>query len=233
VVTIHGRRIGVTVAVAAVVLVVATAASWGGIFGSHASAASLTKPSEHDITLAFAGDSTTAKPNSWLHQLHDKRIHVVGGYAHSGYTSEQVLRNIRHTRADVLVVMVGINDFHFADTDHVATAVADVNAIVAKVGALRAIISAVAPSDITRWHRDGADSQKLQTELNKALQRDAHKHHWTWTDPWASIRVKATGAYANGMTIDGIHPVTAGYVIAEKSLDTTIRRVAKNLPASR
>jgi lysophospholipase L1-like esterase len=217
-----------------VLLLGASTVDWGGDSAATASAGPHTRVAPHTITLAYAGDSTTAQPDSWLEQLDDSRIVTVGGYAHSGYTSEQVLQHIHRVDADVLVVMVGINDFRFAASDNVDTVVADVNLIVRKVHARRQVISAVAPSNITSSPNDGADAQKLQTALNRALEKDAAHHHWTWIDPYSRIRDQATGGYVNqAATLDGIHPSSLGYAIVSAELDATITNVARSLPASR
>jgi lysophospholipase L1-like esterase len=180
------------------------------------------------ISLAYAGDSTTAQPDSWIFQLTDPRITAVGGFAHDGYTSQQVLSNITSVKADVLVVMLGINDLHFVQTENIQGIVANVNRIVAKVGALRVIVSAVAPSDVTYWATNATDSRSAQSKLNIALKRDSVAHQWMFVDPYSQIRL-SDGGYRNGYTADNIHPTAAGSAIVATAMTRFI--VAAALPA--
>jgi len=177
------------------------------------------------VTLAFAGDSTTAKPLSWLHQLNTSVIDPVGGFAHSGWTSGQVLAKLSRVKADVLVVMLGINDLHYSATDHIGDVIANVNRIVARVSAQKVILSAVAPSNVTHWWRDGSDSRAAQAALNVALRADAIDHGWDYTDPWARIRAK-DGRYLPGYSLDHIHPTPAGSAIVARSLTESILAIA-------
>jgi lysophospholipase L1-like esterase len=186
-------------------------------------------PSEtHAISFAFAGDSTTAQPDSWIHQLTDPRITAVGGFARDGFTSQQVLSNITPVKADVLVVMLGINDLHFVQTENIENIVANVNRIVARVGVSRVIVSAVAPSDVTYWAPNAADSRSAQGRLNIALKRDSLAHEWTFVDPYSKIRT-SDGGYRAGFTIDNIHPTVAGYAIVASAMTRSIR--AQAVPA--
>ena len=177
------------------------------------------------VTLAFAGDSTTAKPLSWLHQLNTSVIDPVGGFAHSGWTSGQVLAKLSRVKADVLVVMLGINDLHYSATDHIGDVIANVNRIVARVSAQKVILSAVAPSNVTHWWRDGSDSRAAQAALNVALRADAIDHGWDYTDPWARLRAK-DGSYLPGYSLDNIHPTPAGSALVARSLTESILAIA-------
>jgi lysophospholipase L1-like esterase len=180
------------------------------------------------ISLAYAGDSTTAQPDSWLFQLTDPRITTVGGFAHNGFTSQQVLSNIAPVKADVLVVMLGINDLHFVQTENIQGIVANVNRIVARVGASRVIVSAVAPSDITYWATNATNSRSAQSTLNIALKRDSVAHQWMFVDPYSQIRL-SDGGYRTGYTADNIHPTAAGSAIVASAMSRFI--VAAALPA--
>ena len=172
------------------------------------------------ITFAYAGDSITARPDSWLHALEpDTRFHAVGGYAHSGYRADQVLAEIGPVHdADVLVVELGTNDVNQAVPT--ATTIANVDAVVRRVGAEHVLVVAGPPSDWTtsRW---GADRRTGQVVLSRALERDAAEHGWSYTDPFAAFR-QPDGAWVSGTSPDGIHGTAATNVGVARAMATAI-----------
>ncbi|WP_146240218.1 SGNH/GDSL hydrolase family protein [Curtobacterium sp. MCSS17_008] len=177
------------------------------------------------VPFAYAGDSITARPDSWLHQLAtDDRLRAVGGYAHSGYRADQVLAEIGPVpQARVLVVEVGTNDVNQA----VATerTIADVDAIVRRVGAERVLVVAGPPSDRT-WSRWGADRRSGQLVLTDALHAVADEHGWAFVDPFRSIRA-ADGAYVPGTSRDGIHPTAEANGAVATAMADAIERTAR------
>ncbi len=176
------------------------------------------------VPFAYAGDSITARPDSWLHQLEgDDRLHAVGGYAHSGYRSDQVLAEIGPVpAARVLVVEVGTNDVNQAVPTE--RTIRDVDAIVRKVGAERVLVVAGPPSDWT-WSRWGADRRTGQIVLTDALHADAEAHGWAFVDPFTAIRA-ADGAYVAGTSPDGIHPTAAANRGVAQAMAAAIERTA-------
>jgi lysophospholipase L1-like esterase len=175
------------------------------------------------ITLSYAGDSATAQPDSWLHQLDDPTIDVVGGFAESGDTSTQILSAVSPMKADVLVVMFGANNFRFAASSSTDLVISDINRVVATVGAKHQVISAVPPCSFSTWPSAAGDSQDIMKQLDRAIQLDAKAHGWTFVDPYAAIRDTATNGYSNPFyTADGIHPSSVGYGIAAVALTRAI-----------
>ena len=177
------------------------------------------------VPFAYAGDSITARPDSWLHQLEsDDRLHAVGGYAHSGYRADQVLAEIGPVpQARVLVVEVGTNDVNQAVP--LDRTIADVGAIVRKVGAERVHVVAGPPSDWT-WSRWGADRRSGQIVLTDALHADADAHGWAFVDPFRSLRA-ADGAYLPGTSPDGIHPTAEANRSVATAMADAIERTAR------
>ncbi|WP_420369150.1 SGNH/GDSL hydrolase family protein [Curtobacterium sp. L1-20] len=177
------------------------------------------------ITFAYAGDSITARPDSWLHVLEpDARLHAVGGYAHSGYRADQVLAEVGPVHdADVLVVELGTNDVNQAVPT--ATTIANVDAVVQKVGAQHVLVVAGPPSDWTtsRW---GADRRTGQLVLTRALERTAQDHGWSFVDPFTAFRL-ADGAWVRGSTPDGIHGTAASNVVIARVLARAITEAAR------
>lgn len=177
------------------------------------------------VPFAYAGDSITARPDSWLHQLEgDDRLHAVGGYAHSGYRADQVLAEIGPVpQARVLVVEVGTNDVNQAVPTE--QTIANLNRIVRKVGAERVLVVAGPPSDWT-WSRWGADRRSGQIVLTDALHTDADAHGWAFVDPFRAIRA-ADGAYVPGSSRDGIHPTAEANRSVAAAMADAIERTAR------
>lgn len=183
------------------------------------------------VNVAYAGDSTTAQTNSWLCHIHAPDFNVVGGFAKSGYRTDQVLAAITpQPTADVVVIMLGINDIHAPGYSDLPGIIDRINQIAVKVDAQHVILSATAPSNITSYTRsDGTvvDPQKVQTQLNALIKSDALTMGYTYKDPFSSIRSSVTGGYhAADETADGVHPSTAGYVIVAQELAPVIQAVA-------
>ena len=159
------------------------------------------------VSFAYAGDSVTARPGSWLRDLaSDPAVHALGGYAHSGYRAGQVDALMPAVPgAEVLVVELGTNDVN-QDVPAPHT-IAAINALVARDGAPHVLVVDTPPSDHTTslW---GVDRRAGNAAMNRDLASDARHHGWTVVDPFAADRT-ADGAYTPGTTLDGIHPTTA------------------------
>lgn len=163
------------------------------------------------VPFAYAGDSITARPGSWLRDLAatpaaTALVRAVGGYAHSGYRSDQVLARMPVVHGeDVLVVELGTNDVN----QHVptATTLRDVDRLVTQVAAPHVLLVAAPPSDHTTslW---GVDRRTGNAALDRALVVDAHRHGWNEADPFAADRER-DGSWVPGTSTDGIHPTTA------------------------
>jgi hypothetical protein len=177
------------------------------------------------VTFAYAGDSISARPDSWLHAiLPDTRLHAVGGYAHSGYRSDQVLHEIGPVPdAQVLVVELGTNDVNQAVPT--ATTVANIDALVDEVGAEHVLVMAEPPADHTtsRW---GADRRTGQLVLSRALRADAEAHGWSYVDPFTQLR-QPDGAWDPGTTPDGIHGTAAANVVVARAMAGAIEAAAR------
>jgi hypothetical protein len=181
-------------------------------------------PDAGAVTYAYAGDSITARPDSWLHVLaSDPHLDAIGGYAHSGYRSDQVLHEITAVRgADVLVLELGTNDINQArDLD---TTVRNIDAVATKVGAAHVLLVAAPPSDRTSslW---GADRRAGSVRLNRLLRADARSHRWTFADPFSAYRLADNG-WTSGSSTDGIHPTAVASQVIARSFAADITRAA-------
>lgn len=172
------------------------------------------------VTVAYAGDSTTARAEQWLHFIAaDKTVKVVGGYAHSGYTTAQVAPHIKATGANVGIVMLGINDIHYPATNSIPAIVERINSIAVKLGTKETIIGAVAPSNVTLYTANGSKNlnpRAVQAKLDDALKADALIHGWTYVDAYATIRNFKTNGFTSTKYVlaDRTHPSAAGGKIA-------------------
>jgi hypothetical protein len=181
-------------------------------------------PDADAVPYAYAGDSITARPDSWLHVLaDDPHLDAIGGYAHSGYRSDQVLAYIGPVPgAQVLVLELGTNDINQARD--LARTVADIDAVAAKVGAPHVLLVAAPPSDHTTslW---GADRQRGSVVLNGLLRADATRHGWTFDDPFAADR-ESDNAWRAGSSADGIHPTAAASRVIARAFAADIAAAA-------
>lgn len=176
------------------------------------------------VPFAYAGDSITARPGSWLRDLAtDTGVHALGGYAHSGYRSDQVLARMPVVHgAEVLVVELGTNDVNQGVPT--ARTLRDIDALVAGQDARHVLLVAAPPSNHTSslW---GVDRRTGNRVLDRALVADAHEHGWSYVDPFAADR-EPDGSWVPGTTVDGIHPTTAANVRIAGGFATAIRDAA-------
>lgn len=158
------------------------------------------------IRYAKAGDSTTARASAWPSFMDDSDLVDVGGLAISGANSAQILAKIAPADADVLVVMLGINDI--SDGLERRETKANIEQIVAKVGARHVVLAAIAPNNLT--DDDGLDRQNLGYALNRDLAQLAADHGWLFVDPWSAVRLRSNG-WVKGTAdpADGVHPLAA------------------------
>ena len=136
-------------------------------------------------------------PDSWADEANELGAVVVGGWAHAGATTADMLAGLEHgsiPSADVLVIMAGNNDVD----RHVPTAAIEDNLrlIAALVPGRRVVLSTLAPED--------AVASAVQA-VNSQLPTLARAEGWALIDPMTAIRAP-DGKYLPGMTSDGVHP---------------------------
>jgi lysophospholipase L1-like esterase len=172
------------------------------------------------IVYAWAGDSLTSRGDSWLKASWDDETLVsTGGFASSGYTSEQVLANITaQPDADVLVIMLGTNDVRYGVSP--AETAANFDKIVAKVGAPHVLVTFVPPSNLS------LDRRVDHYVMNRVLTQHAAKRGWTIDDPWSHHRA-STGAWVDGTSSDGTHPTAATSQFVEDRMEVYIRQAVE------
>lgn len=167
------------------------------------------------ITFAYAGDSITNRPDSWYGVMKtDTRFQSLGGYAQSGYRSDQVLERIPAVpAADVLVLEVGTNDVN--QNVPSATILANMQSIIDKVGAKRTFVVALPPSNVTGGGAYGTDRNRAATLFNRELAVWAGYRGYVYFDPFVVYR-EADGTWTPGSDADGVHPTAEANVTIER-----------------
>lgn len=146
---------------------------------------------------------------SWVAHL-DERIAVVGGWARGGATTYDMAQNVSPApTAGTLVILAGSNDL--ATSIPFETTRANLDRIVATVGANRVILSAIPPRD---------EDPLGVVRFNQQLQALAQERGWRFVDPMRGIR--AGDSYAAGMTSDGIHPTQQAAELLGRNLSAQI-----------
>jgi lysophospholipase L1-like esterase len=154
-------------------------------------------------------DAGDIGPNSWAAHTDGSGATVIGGWAHAGATTADMLagREQRTTSPiDVLVLMAGNND---VDKQVPAAVIEeDLKRIAARVPAHRVVLSTLAPED--------AVASAVQ-QVNSQLPMLAQAEGWQLVDPMRAIR-DANGNYLPGMTSDGVHPTRRAAALIALSL---------------
>lgn len=174
----------------------------------------VTFANEGDSISAFFDNNRNVIPWSWVRNaINDGDLGYIGGYARAGATTAELLQYARPTVADVTVIMAGTNDV----TQGVPTSATlnRIAAMFATMGGAHKILSAVAPR---------TDDIQQANALNYWLARLAKQHHWTFIDPWVSVR-NADGSWKAGTNTDHVHPSPATGVLVGKIMHDEILKV--------
>lgn len=184
------------------------------------------EPISQPITYTFAGDSITARDDSWQHQLADPDLVSVGGYAHSGYTSAQILEGVTpHPDADVLVIMVGTNDVTKGVSQ--PTVCANAVKIAQKVQAGSVFLSFLPPSNVEDDPTLHVNRRAEGITMNRTLVQCAADNGWLYGDPFSMVRAWNNAWGTNNAIADGVHPTTATNVLVTARMDLYIRQAAR------
>jgi lysophospholipase L1-like esterase len=149
-------------------------------------------------------DGGDVGPGSWAAHVGGDGIALLGGWAHGGATTGDMLAGVtdeafgRGADADVLVLMGGNNDVDA----HVpfAEAAEHLVAIAAAVHARRVVLSAIAPED---------DAAADVVAFNAQLPALAAREGWQLVDPMGGVD-DGEGHYRPGTSDDGVHPDEEG-----------------------
>jgi lysophospholipase L1-like esterase len=178
-----------------------------------------------EVQVVAVGDSITEADSadfdggdigadSWATYADGDGLRIVGGWAHAGATTMDMLAGVTDRTAstgvsmdaDVLVLMAGSND---VDWGVPATEVeANLVKIVDIVHAGRVVLSTIPPED-------GMESDVR--DLNTHLTALASSEGWQLVDPMVSVR-DDDGGWLPGMSDDGVHPTAEAAQLIATSL---------------
>lgn len=175
------------------------------------------------VRVAVVGDSLTAgggrelswglTADTWITYAKGNGIEYVGGWAKGGTTVQTQAAAVRPIAdVDVLVLMAGTNDVRH----HLsfAQSASSYDSIVATIHPKHVIIGAIPPYD---RNPQGAAVYEKQLRAYVATK------DWDFVDPWAFARDGLR--YRAGVSLDGIHPTTAGYQRLGENYRAAILRV--------
>ncbi|WP_344796578.1 SGNH/GDSL hydrolase family protein [Frondihabitans peucedani] len=175
------------------------------------------------VRVAVVGDSLTAgggrmlswglTPDTWISYAKGDGVDYVGGWAKGGTTVQEQAAHVRPiSDVDVLVLMAGTNDVRL----HIgfAEAAASYDSIVSTIHAKHVIVGAIPPYD-----RDPRAAAVYEQQLRRYVATKG----WDFVDPWGFARDGLR--YRAGISVDGIHPVTAGYQRLGENYRAAILRV--------
>ena len=179
-------------------------------------------------TLTVVGDSLTADggdlggssfgPTTWLYDVVAAGIPWAGGWARPGATTSDMLDHVRPVpEADVVVILAGTNDVALGIPFR---EIADnLRQIATTVGASRVIVASIPPL---------ARLPEAPPAFNAQLAELANHEGWEFVDASAGLRVGEE--WADGMTVDGVHPTADGQRVLGAALIDAI--VAGAAPAN-
>lgn len=173
------------------------------------------------ITFAVIGDSITQADSpdivnravgagSWITYASVDGVEFAGGWAERGAETNAMAAYARPVVADVLVVLAGTNDA--ANGIPFEESARNISAIVQAASAKRVVVSAIPPLDEAPW---------IAESFNAQLLAFVQQNGWTWVDGVAGVRT-VDGVFAEGMTIDGVHPTERAARIIGESIRAVV-----------
>ena len=174
---------------------------------------SITEADSDDFDLGDIG------PGSWASYADGDGVRIVGGWAHAGATTSDMLTGVIEDKAsgavvrqaDTLVLMGGSNDLDAGVP--IPTILHNLASIVSVEHAHHVTLSAVPPE---------AAVQDAVDELNARLPELAEREGWQFVDPLVDVRA-ADGSWLAGMSDDGVHPTQQAAELIGLRLGAAVR----------
>ena len=158
-------------------------------------------------------------PGSWANYAQGDGVRVIGGWAHAGATTEDMLAGVLADVTSgairpgpaVLVLMGGSNDIDAGVP--IPTILHNLSEIPRAVGAEQVTLSAVPPE---------APVQDAVDALNAQLPGLAAREGWQFEDPLVDVRAP-DGSWLPGMSDDGVHPTQRAAELIGRRLGAAVR----------
>jgi lysophospholipase L1-like esterase len=147
---------------------------------------------------------------SWITYASVDGVEFAGGWAEAGAQTNAMAAHAKPVVSDVLVVLAGTNDA--AKGVPFEESARNIKAIVQAASAKRVVVSAIPPIDDAPW---------VAESFNARLLAFVQQNGWTWVDAVSGVRT-ADGVFAEGMTIDGVHPTERAARIIGESIRAVI-----------
>jgi lysophospholipase L1-like esterase len=158
-------------------------------------------------------------PESWATYADGDGVQLVGGWAHAGATTADMLSGVLDGAAsgaiwaqpNVLVLMGGSNDVDAGVA--IPTILENLSRIARVVRADRVTLSAIPPE---------AAAQDTVDQVNARLPALAEREGWQFVDPLVDVRA-ADGSWLPGMSDDGVHPTQRAAKLIGERLGAAVR----------
>ncbi|WP_144714555.1 SGNH/GDSL hydrolase family protein [Curtobacterium pusillum] len=175
---------------------------------------------DSSLTFAVSGDSVTARPESWRDQLGDRHLRLVGGFAEDDATSERAFGQVRRSLADVLVVMIGMNDVR--EGVPFETMTDNIEKIVRFAECGTALLCLIPPSNLVAGP---VNARANGVVANRHLFDLGARRGWIVADPFAFARA-SNNSWGGGSSADGVHPLPHASAEAAVRMRLFIRQAA-------
>lgn len=187
-------------------------------------------PAKGEDRVVFMGNSITI---GWLHlnpEFFAGKPYLDRGI--SGQTTPQMLIRFRPDVIDlkpkVVVILAGTNDIA-GNTGYTPVPTIFGNIVsmaeLARANGIRVVLSSVLPAYDYPW-RKGLQPVPKIAELNRLLKEYAGTHHCIYLD-YFSAMADDKGGMKQELTLDGVHPNKAGYLVMGPLAEAAIAKALK------
>ena len=187
-------------------------------------------PAKGENRVVFMGNSITI---GWLHlnpEFFSGKPYLDRGV--SGQTTPQMLIRFRPDVIDlkpkVVVILAGTNDIA-GNTGYTTVPTIFGNIVsmaeLARANGIRVVLSSVLPAYDYPW-RKGLQPVPKIAALNRLLKEYAETHHCIYLD-YFSAMADDKGGMKEELTLDGVHPNKAGYLVMGPLAEAAIAKALK------
>lgn len=197
---------------------------WANLARYHDQNVALGPPAPDETRVVFMGDSIT---DGWTGKgtIFQNKHYVNRGI--SGQTTPQMVvrfgPDVLELQPKVVVILAGTNDIA-GNTGPTSQEQIEVNLMsmidMAKSHGIRVVLSSVLPAYDYPWHKGLEPAPKI-VALNDWEQEYARRHDIIYLNYYPEM-VDDRGGMKADLSVDGVHPNRAGYVIMERLVEKAI-----------